>query len=345
MTSKELFRLRALQDILLKPTAEAGTKNDILNQLNEVLHREGHSTIGDRTLDNLFHQLEELGAPVRALRVKSPTNGRMQHVRFIERKSALLESLISEEQEAGILSAIRELEGIEGDPFIDELRLLLAQKVEEYEADPSTQLIVHTEGMPTYAGLVYLNGFYNAIKNKTALHIRYRPFEKAADEFKFSPYLLKKYNHRWFCLGRIHETPLDIVNLALDRVKSPPVTTEGFIPSKYDRSDWNDRFQEIVGVTFHDDITPFDVHLRFYGDSRWYVYTKPLALSQRPLTEADLENDPMDVVLEQVRPNFELKQLILNFGDAVEVTAPEFLRMEIKHVLKSAINRYNSNPD
>ena len=67
--------------------------------------------------------------------------------------------------------------------------------------------------------------------------------------------------------------------------------------------------------------------------------TKPLSLCQRPLTDEDLLKDPMDVFLEGIQINFELKQQIMFYRHEVEVVSPAYLREEVHTIFQEAANR------
>ncbi len=341
MTKKELFRLLKVESLLKRPVQDALTKSELLNELNEQLHRESLPTIKDRTLDTLFRQVEEiLGCEVRSERIYSSGNDRPRYIRYIETRKSITDEVITEEQEVTIREIIQQLDRMSGNPMLDELRVVLGQQIEQRTTQGSDKLIVHFDDEDTYHGRKHIAAFYDAIQNEYAISFDYQPFGKEASTVTLSPYLLKQYNRRWFCIGHVNESPYKLTHFALDRVMSSPVKEEEFKHSSFTRADWNQYFQDIIGVTYPANAEPKDIVLHFYGKARSYVYTKPLSVAQRQIKAEQLNNEPMEVTLEEIIPNFELKQKILAFGDEVEVVSPNELREEMKQMTSRMANRY-----
>ena len=345
MTSKEYFRLRTLENLLRRAPEHAYSKSEIREQLNAALEHEGYNGIGSKTLSNLFKELTEMGAVIMHQRVKDSgySDKALKYVRYYENiHFSALDEIITDQQESVIREVLNELSSISGNPMIDELGIVLGQRLEEKNNENDNTLLVHFDSQENYLGRKHIKSFFDAVKGKYAVKFDYQPFGKDLEHITLSPYLLKQFNHRWYCVGYWHGSPYELSNLALDRVVSEPERYEGFQETQMTRADWNDRFQEIVGVTHFEDKKPVNVTLRFYGNSRYYILTKPFSIAQRPLSPEDLKNDPMEVMLEQIIPNYELKQRIMYYGDEVEVVAPKELRNEIAEAYCKASERYNS---
>lgn len=341
MNTNHLFQLRALEVILRKPPEVALTKEGVLTALNEQLSNEGLDTISERSLANLFAELKQYGAEVKTKKLRSGATGRYHYVRYISTQESVLSDALSADQEDTIREVLKELDTIQGNPMIDELRVILGERLEWASDELGDDMIVHFDERANYLGRKQIRVFYEAIKNKEALRFNYRPFDRSGECVHFSPYVLKENNHRWFCIGKLQGSAFPLTNVALDRIDDDPVPAPGYIPTSFSRSDWNDYFQEIIGVT-HFDQAPVDVILHIYGKSRWYIFTKPLSMSQLPLKEEDLQHEPLVVKLEGIIPNYELKQLILSFGADAEVVEPPILRREMGEIAKGLARRYNN---
>lgn len=100
-----------------------------------------------------------------------------------------------------------------------------------------------------------------------------------------------------------------------------------FIPN--DKIDFNEYFNDIIGVTIPEDHPEVEsVVLKFAPVRFPYVKNKPIHPSQIVLDE-----DTCTIQL-LVRPNKELEARIFSYGNQVEVTKPQWLRDQI-------INKYN----
>ena len=335
-------RLLELDKMLRLAPEKAYSFGEILRRLNEVLEDHGEAQIGDSTLKNDFKLLKEkFGAKVGSFKMPAPSHsGKQYHyVRCYEEETSIEDDLVQGNKTKYLKVALRQLNYISGNPLIDELRVVLYQQIEEHQegGHEGRELYVHLDSNESYEGQKYIQVFLNAIQDKVALQFEYHPFGADVMYTKVSPYLLKQYNQRWYCIGTTQDGYMR--NMALDRVVSEPKRTAGFQKSKLDREDWNDRFQEIVGVSYNERADLENIHLRFYGKSRYYVKTKPLSLCQRPLTDEDLLKDPMDVFLEGIQINFELKQQIMFYRHEVEVVSPAYLREEVHTIFQEAANR------
>ncbi len=334
MTNEHYFRLRCVEQLLRRSPEVAYPKNEILRLVNEQLNHEGYGQISERTLANDFKELTELGAEIGKTRIEAPTgSGKKYHTvrHYTSINTSVLDESLNEHQLNVLKDVYDELEKVSGNPFIDEFRVLIAQRLDEYDDDGvGSEMLVHFDSREGYAGKRYIKDFFEAVKKKVAVKFQYAKSFEEPREVVLSPYLLKQYNHRWYCIGRSVAEPQVLSNIALDRVSGDLTECRGFVPSNMTPQDWNDRFQEIVGVTYNEESPLVNVHLRFHGKSRGYVFSKPMSICQRALSPDDLDNDPMDVYLEDIRVNFELKQQIMFYADQVEVVEPVELRKELE---------------
>lgn len=201
--------------------------------------------------------------------------------------------------------------------------------------------IIAFEGNPDLQGLPWMKPLFEAIINQQVLVISYKDF-KSHEPYAvtFHPYYLKQYNTRWFVFGYNEDSPATQHpapqwNLALDRIQDvKPARGRSYQVSS---TDWEDFFYDMIGVTkFHQPVE--QVLLRFSTDQAHYVETKPLHPTQK--VKARHEHC-VDFQIEVI-PNIELEQLILSFGEKVEVLAPETVRETIKERIRQSFNRYSN---
>ena len=175
-------------------------------------------------------------------------------------------------------------------------------------------------------GKEHFSTLLSAICNKRVLAIGYKSFIRGAiKEVILHPYYIKEYNRRWFLLGKEHGYD-SISHLAFDRIEHiSTVTGVSFIENtEYDFND--DYFSDIIGVTKHLDSEPLKIGLWISSALYPYVQTKPLHESQK-LKNSGSTGCEIEI---EVRPNYELEQLILSYGEGIRVIYPETLRDKIK---------------
>ena len=108
------------------------------------------------------------------------------------------------------------------------------------------------------------------------------------------------------------------------------------VPYRETHIDFDEYFEDVIGVTKREGQQSEKVLLRFPKDEYPYVATKPWHGSQKKVAEDESSvTIELDVVI-----NYELEQKILSWGNYVEVLQPEILRQTISNRLSSAAKRY-----
>ena len=180
-----------------------------------------------------------------------------------------------------------------------------------------------------YTGLDWFQDLFNAIINKTVLHIQYRTFSDKAHNWIIHPYYIKEYNSRWFLFG-LNEEKGTIYNIPLDRIWEVEQMNKVYIPSQIDFETY---FNDVVGVS----VVPEEkltIRLQFSQHRFPYVTTKSIHQSQHIL---DIENRIIEI---SVIPNNELDALILSYGKDVEVLSPEHYRFRIQGIIRESYEKY-----
>lgn len=175
---------------------------------------------------------------------------------------------------------------------------------------------------------------FNAICEKQVLDLKYKNFSKQIiQEFTVHPYYLKQYNKRWFLLGFSEEFE-NISIFAFDRIVSINPIHKTYRSNT--NWDFDEYFEDMIGVTKPKN-SKLDKIILKISHNRWpYINTKPLHGTQRILS-----TDKYGVTIQiEVYPNKELEQLILSFGEDLEVIAPNNLRDKIAGKLKASLKNY-----
>jgi len=181
-------------------------------------------------------------------------------------------------------------------------------------------------------GIEWLGDLYNAIAYKKVMNITYQDF-KAPEPYmlEIHPYYLKQYNNRWFLFGFNPKHERALWNPALDRIVAIKESKSKHKPNK--DIDWEDYFDDIIGVTKPEKSKVEKIELLFTPISAQYVLTKPIHGSQKKLKDNE---DGLLIGLE-VMVNTELINLILSFGERVKVIKPASLKTDIQKRLAVAL--------
>ena len=110
------------------------------------------------------------------------------------------------------------------------------------------------------------------------------------------------------------------------------------MPKKYIENttlDFKDYFEDIVGVSFTPYEKPIKIKLKTNKEVAPYIFTKPLHGSQKIISHTN------ETIIEiEVIPNIELIQLLLSYGDGLEVISPENFRDEFAKTTKNMYSKY-----
>jgi predicted DNA-binding transcriptional regulator YafY len=180
-------------------------------------------------------------------------------------------------------------------------------------------------------GIEHLSTLYNAILYEKVLQIDYQPFENDSPvSLTIHPYYLKQYNNRWFLFGYFPEMVKYDWNLAIDRIVKINEIQEEY--RKNTQVDWDEYFEDMVGVTKPEGATPEKVVLLFFGKTGKYMETKPIHGSQRSQW---LDGSTLEIKLDVII-NYELERFILSYADSVKVLQPQSLQKVIAERLRKA---------
>ncbi len=181
-------------------------------------------------------------------------------------------------------------------------------------------------------GKEHIGTLFNLIIKRKQTKLFYEPYGKPQQEILVYPYHLKQYNNRWFLFG-YNPKYKNISNYPLDRINAIEELSDDFEPSSIS---WLDYFDDIIGVTKPDEGNLQMVKLKFSEKRFNYVLTKPIHGTQK----IDKDDEEGLTIQIEVIPNPELYQLILSFGEDVEVISPPEIRQTIKEKITEMNNKY-----
>jgi predicted DNA-binding transcriptional regulator YafY len=332
-TKNQLIRYNKL-DRCFQNYGKEYTIDELLAAVNDAIIEYDPSSEGIqiRTLrkDIRFMKSESgYNAPIEAIKA---SNGNFYY-RYTDKSFSINNSPLNDTEAEQLKNAISILNRFEGSPEFEWVNQLAPLLNDKFGLKNQDKKVMSLESNIDYKGYYYITPLFNAIINKTVLKINYEPFGKESYDIIFHPYFLKQYNNRWFVFGYNEFNKNPKWNLALDRIKVIENTKEKY---RNDDTDWQDFFDEIIGVSKEPDREPEEIKLVFSKEQVPYIQTKPLHWSQKSKV---LEDGKLEVRI-NVIINYELETRILSFGEKVKVMGPENLVTSILERIKQQIKNY-----
>lgn len=284
------------------------------------------------TIRGDIEQIQRIYAP--NADVESFREGRNIRYHYADPDFSIYRPLLKPEETAQLIQTLCLLKRFKGMPQFDWIseisdRLGASLKIDEISTD---EVVGFDENMDL-EGLDHFTPLFNAISEKRTLCITYKSFRQDQEvEYTVYPYYLKQYNKRWFLIARNvgYEA---LTNYALDRILGIKETDVPFQPADINFADY---FDEMIGVSKDSNAEPTLVKLWVSPVSWPYVRTKPLHGTQKKVAE----DATGAVITIEVYVNYELEQLILSFGENMEVLEPEWFREKIKMRIGKGLERY-----
>ena len=263
-------------------------------------------------------------------------------LRYADPTFSIFKKKLTEDEKAVLESALTTLgsfDGLDNFEWLAELRKQL--KVEERKP-----IISISKNLVENSTLIA--SLFSAISNEQVVELTYRKFLDSTErKVIISPYLLKEYNRRWYIVGGAYDTNR-VLNFALDRlVEIEFKTGYTFKPCE---TDLEERFEEIIGVTFNEEV-PLTQILFWVSDAiKGYIHTKPIHGSQIHIKgdRADKlhilypQLQSGDFLTIECRENFELIRELTAWGDDLIVLTPVSLRDRIVDRITRMKTRYQS---
>ena len=182
----------------------------------------------------------------------------------------------------------------------------------------------------------FLTTVLDAMRDNKKLVLSYKG--NSMQEFKdmtVHPYSLRLFKRRWYLIG-YSEYSKGVRLYMLDRANGASLVDETFqMPEDFDPEGY---FEDYYGVRKSEDAKE-RVVLKASARVRDLVRTVPLHRSQ-----VEIETNPEYSVFEyNLRPNFDFKQEIISYLDAVEVLEPKALRQDIGRSVLNIYKKYRED--
>jgi predicted DNA-binding transcriptional regulator YafY len=302
--------------------------DDLLEAVNSVLRfMNGYdSEIKKRQLfDDIKFMESEAGWSIPLERFK---DGRRTFYRYSDINFSIKNQKITDNEVDIINEALVVLSRFKSLPQFEWINELSTKLRSNFELDNAPEIISfdHNEFLE---GIDLLPTLYQSILNKSVLSLAYLGFQmKKPVNYKINPYFLKQYNKRWFLFG-LNSFDKLLYTLPLDRIKKIDITKDDYIENTI--VNFSEYFEDIIGVSRRLEDNPIKIKLMFNKETAPYILTKPLHGSQKKLS---YDENGLTIQIEVI-PNFELRQLILSYGDSVEILTPESFKNKIYETNKN----------
>lgn len=263
-------------------------------------------------------------------------DGKRTYYRYADKNFSINRRPMSETEAHQLRDTIIMLQRFKGMPNYGWVEEIATHLQATYGLGLDTNMAVSFQNNPYLKGLEHFTSIFNAIVNKRALTITYKPFEKPERALEINPYFLKQYNDRWFLFGRTTGFS-KLTNIALDCIISVEESNKTFSECPPEIN-FDEFFEDVVGVSVDQDAPTMDVLLRVDPHQAPYIRNKPLHESQ-----SEPENgfgDGYAYFRLQVKDNYELRSLLLSFGSGIEVLAPESFRREMSSIVSRMAANY-----
>lgn len=261
--------------------------------------------------------------------------GRKVYYRYTNTGFSINDMPLNETEINQLQSAIDILTQFNGMPQFDWIQELVPKLKQGLAVKNAAAPVMEFDSNQYLKGIEHLGTLYNAIFYKKVLEIAYQPFENDSPlTYIIHPYFLKQYNNRWFLFGYNPEQEKYDWNLAIDRI-----VTIKELKIRYQKNteiNWQEYFDDIIGVTKTEKSKIQQVVLQFFGKTGHYIETKPLHGSQKSKW---IDKTTLEVKL-QLIINHELERMILSFAETVNVIKPLSLIKIIQNRLHNAYNQY-----
>ena len=180
----------------------------------------------------------------------------------------------------------------------------------------------------------FLTVIIDAMRDNRRLCISYKGYNMSDYQDMFiHPYCLRLFKRRWYIIAYSEYSKGNRLFM-LDRARSVEVLTDSFtMPEGFDAEEY---FNDIYGVRQTDRSEMTKVVLRVNANRCDLLRNLPLHPSQK-----EIETTPEYSIFKvELKPNFDLKQELISYLDALEVLEPVSLRDELRMTIKSMYRKY-----
>jgi predicted DNA-binding transcriptional regulator YafY len=331
-----LLRYRVIDRCLRDKGRLYPSREDLREACEEALYGAGASAISLSTIDKDIWAMKnegELGyhAPIEFSRFE-------RGYYYSDPNYSINEVSLAEDDLEAIRFAAAILDQFRSVPILQQYENAIEKIINRIKISPNPQddqlhRYIQFEKSTVSEGNDYLGPLLDAIRHHKTMRMTYQKFsDDQRKEYEIQPYLLKEYDNRWYVIAK-EVNKHTFKTYGLERIQSLVAGERSFVPDPdFSASRF---FQHSIGITEIAE-APVKIELRFRHTAGKYVISQPIHASQTTLKSSkEYIVIGLHVLLTQ-----ELFNLILQYGDQVEVLKPAKLRGMIAERLKGALEKY-----
>ncbi len=347
-------------DELLSDRHHYYTRKDLCDKCNKKLVEKGYPEVSKRTIEFDLHDIDVEFEDM-AIDWNFVKDGK-HIIRYEDQSKSIFTKKLSDEETHflnEVLNTLGQFSGLDNFEWLDALQSRLRKASSNIgKSDNDHRTIISFSKNPylnNEAGNQVSNalaGFFSSIASRVVVNVEYRKFGQEKSAFyDVYPYLLKQYNDRWYLICQLVNAERDfLMNLPLDRIFSFKEVPE--IPFKDCYCDIDERYEDIVGVTYLENIDIENITFAVSKKKVPYILTKPIHGSQMRLSDEEQENyrkqypDLDDYTFFKIEciPNNELKEIFFSFDKDI-VVLHKGIQAEIIEEMKRQIDLYKHISD
>lgn len=344
-------------DELLSDRHHYYTRKDLCEKCNIKLAEKGYPEVSKRTIEFDLHDIDNEFEDM-AIDWDFVKDGK-HIIRYEDQSKSIFTKKLSDEETQflnEVLNTLGQFSGLDSFEWLDALQTRLKQSSTKAGCpqDKSHTIISFSKNpyLNNEAGSQVSNalaGLFSAIANKVVVNVEYRKFGQEESAFyNVYPYLLKQYNDRWYLICQLVNAERDfLMNLPLDRIFAFHEMPE--ISYKECYCDIDERFEDIVGVTYFENVDMESITFAVSKEKTPYILTKPIHGSQVLLPETEQRNlqskypELCNYIFFRVDciPNNELKEVFFSFDKDI-IVLNQSIRNEIMNELSRQLQLYQS---
>jgi predicted DNA-binding transcriptional regulator YafY len=259
-------------------------------------------------------------------------DGKKVYYRYADMSFSINNMPLNEVEINQLKAAVDILSQFKGMPQFEWVNELVPKLQQGIARDNESAIIMEFDSNKYLKGIEHLGTLHNAIFYKKVLTVSYQTFDNDAPfDVIIHPYFLKQYNNRWFLFGFNPEKEKYDWNLAIDRIIAIKESKGKYL--KNNNIDWQEYFEDIIGVTKPIDAVPEKIVLHFKGKTGKYIETKPLHGSQKSKW---IDENTLEISL-QLIPNYEFERLLLSYSDNIIIKQPSKLKKILNDRISNAL--------
>ncbi len=308
--------------------------DDLIEKCEEALYY--YNGVGGVSRRQVFEDIKFMESDTGwSIPLERKKDGKKVYYRYEDPDFSINEQPLTDEEAQQLRTVILTLSRFRGLPSNEWIEDVISNLEWRFNLKGKSENIIGFEQNTDLKGLHWLTPILDATSNHQPLKIAYRNYKNSEVEktMIIHPWYVKQYNNRWFLFG-LDDQKYYITNLALDRIQSLEIAEDiPFVPNE--NIDFEVYFKDVIGVTIPKaDVEKIRIVLQFTKGQFPYITSKPLHPSQEILSDEECK------LAIEVRPTYELDQLILSFGPDVEVLEPTEYREYIKRKLVDNLQKY-----